>query len=165
MSAPAKWRIGDGKLRQSVVRLGDGGLYVPKDFLIAEGPTERRLGPEFLGHLDIPGRIRLLPWDPLGPRVEAAYAAVVSQRTLGERSLDDYGPEVALVDLFQHLRLGSDGRIGLSAEARFHLGVKLGEEVQLWRYPGGLELWTREYRTSRLLALPPEVAELPWGED
>ena len=69
--AAARWRLGDGKIRQAVESIdAKARLPIPAEFL--EG-----LGRDFLALLDEPGRVQLIPWERGGDRVAQRYGELV----------------------------------------------------------------------------------------
>lgn len=158
MAPPVKWRLGDGRVEQAVESIDSKSrLGLPSSF--RDG-----IGRELLGHLDIPGRIRLLPWNPYGETVERALAGTAPSDGSVANDFDRWAPVADIVGRFHQLRVGSDGRIGLSRAVRFHLEASVGDMVLVWRFPGWIEAWTRRYWARRLKAMPPEVAGLPWPD-
>jgi DNA-binding transcriptional regulator/RsmH inhibitor MraZ len=142
---PEEWRVDpDSPIRKHVLQVDRRGRITLGVGLVED------VGRELLGVLNVPGRVRLLPWKPHGEQVRRRSAMLANSLAENVEALQD------LHSVYERVTVDSQGRFVLPPGARLHLGVAHGPVI-VWQLPKAIELWSPAFRDGRL---PEDVDDL-----
>lgn len=108
-----------------------------------------------------PGKIKLAPWEPNGPRIESRYEEI-AQNALDESSLETLR---LIQDRYVPLSIDEEHRPYLGDAALAHLGLPLERGIKstvyVVVYPESLAILSTDYRDKMNLLGSNDLDDLP----